>query len=139
MYINNQPFTETLQMAQRDIYDIDTLLLTPLKKQHKIAKRRKTAWYSLAVVEHAVGVTFGVFAIIDAYNQRYFICGLNTGLLTIGASIAFNATKNARSYADTEQQINTEIHDIETAVNCALPEKLHEIAEIVRNQNYKQK
>lgn len=139
MYINNLPFPETLHMAQRDIYDIDTMLLTPLKKQKKSAKRRKNAWYLLSGFEHAVGITFGVLAIIDAYNQRYIMSGFNTGLLTIGALLAFNAANSAKSYADTEQQLKTEIQNIENAVNCALPEQLHEIAEIVRNQNYKQK
>ena len=80
-----------------------------------------------------------MLAIIDAYNQRYIMSGFNTGLLTIGALLAFNAANSAKSYADTEQQLKTEIQNIENAVNCALPEQLHEIAEIVRNQNYKQK
>ena len=139
MYINNLPFPETLHMAQRDIYDINTMLLTPLKKQKKSAKRHKNAWYLLSGFEHAVGITFGVLAILDAYNQRYIMSGFNTGLLAIGAALAFNATNSGKSYANIEIQLNTEIQNIKTAINCALPEELHEIAEIVRNQNYKQK
>lgn len=133
MYVNNLPFTETLQMAQRDLYDINTLLLNPLKKQQKVAKYRKNGWYMVAVVEHAVGMTFGVLAIIDAYNQRYIMSGFNTCLLTIGASLAFKATNSAKSYTDIEKQLNEKINNIQNSVNSALPEQLHEIAEIARN------
>ena len=133
MYVNNLPFTETLQMAQRDIYDIDTMLLTPLKKQEKDAKRKKITWNILSGTEHAIGITFGVLAAIDVYNQNYILGGLYGGLMTIGAIAGFDANNIAKSYADIEKQLSEKINNIQNSVNSALPEQLHEIAEIARN------
>ncbi len=133
MYINNLPFTETLQMAQRDLYDINTLLLKPLKKQQKNAKRKKTMWHIVSGTEHAIGITFGVLATIETYNQNYVFGGLYGGLMAIGATVAFNAKNIAKLYTDTEKQLNEKIATVQTAINIALPEKIHEIAEIARN------
>jgi len=137
MYVNNLPFPETLQMAQRDIYDINTLLLAPLKKQQKIAKRKKITWHVISCTEHAVGITFGVITIMNTYNQNYILGGLCGGLMVIGAATGFDANNIAKSYTNTEKQLNTEIQNIENAINGALPETLHEIAEIARNTKQK--
>jgi len=137
MFVNNQPFPETLQMAQRDMYDIDTMLLKPLKKQQKIAKRKKIAWKLVSVTEHAVGVTFGVIGAIEAYNNNYVLGILYGGLMLIGAHAGFNANKNAKPYANKEKQLKTDIKNTELAVNGALPETLHEIAEIARNTKHR--
>lgn len=132
MYINNKPFTETLRMAQRDMYDIDTLLLTPLKKQKKNAKRKKIAWQLCAGTEHAIGITFGVLAAIDMYNQSYIPSILYIGLMAIGAKSGFNADKFSQSYAAIEKQTNENINDIQNTISTALPETLHTIANITR-------
>jgi len=133
MYVNNLPFSETLQMTQCDLYDINTLLLTPLKKQKNITKHKKIAWQLCSCAEHAAGITFGVLTIIETYNHSYFMGGIFGGLMAIGAITGFDAGKQAKSYSDTKKQLNTEIQNIENIIQSASPEQIHEIAEIARN------
>lgn len=134
MYINNMPFSETLHMAQRDLYDINVLLLKPLTQESKKFKRKKFAWRTASAVEHMVGVSFGVLAAIEIYNQNYIMGGLYCGLMAIGATVGFDANKNAKSCANSEKQTNKMIETTNTLINTALPERLHEIAEIARNK-----
>ena len=139
MYVNNKPFTETLRMAQRDIYDINTLLLAPLKKQKKNAKYKKIAWRLCAGTEHAIGITFGILAAVDIYHQNYILGVLYCGLMAIGATAGFNANTLAQSYADIEEKTNKNINNIQNIINVALPETLHEIADIARKTKQRQK
>lgn len=127
------PFTETLHMTQRDLYDIDTMLLTPLKKQKRNAKHKKIAWNLCAGAEHAIGITFGILAITTTYDHRYIMGGFYFALMTSGAMVAFNAGNIAKSYANIQEQLNEKIGTIQTTINFASPEKIHEIAEIARN------
>lgn len=41
MYVNDLPFPETLHQAQKDLYDINTLLLDPMKKKKKTPNKNK--------------------------------------------------------------------------------------------------
>ncbi len=134
MYINNLPFPETLHMAQRDIYDINTMLLNPLKKQAKISKRKKIMWRVMSGTEHAVAVTFGVFAASEVYNQQYIMAVLYLALMTIGAVAGFDSGKQSSGYANRAQTLCTDIDEIQNKVNASLPEQLHEIAEAVRQK-----
>lgn len=134
MYVNNMPFSETLRQAQTDLYDIDTLLLKPLKAKEKIAKRKKIMWRLMSVAEHGVGITFGVMSAIEAYDQRYIITGMYIALMTIGAIAGFDSNKKANTHADIAQKLGTNINETQNIVRASLPEQLHEIAEIARNQ-----
>ncbi len=135
MYVNNLPFSETLQQAQTDLYDIDTLLLKPLKKMEKITKRKKIAWTLVSGTEHAIGITFGIMASIDIYNQRYGLALFYIALLSIGAATGFNSGKISTEHNNNLQKLRETINSAQNAVDSALPEQLHEIAEIVREQN----
>ena len=132
------PFTETLHQCQRDLYDIDTLLLKPMKKLKKTAKHKTIAWKVVSGLEHSIGVTFGVFAITELYNQRYGTCILYSGLMTVGAVSGFDAGKISRNYANNVNQLNDMINTTQYYIQISLPEQLHEIAEIIRNNNRKQ-
>ena len=133
------PFPETLHQAQTDLYDINTLLLDPMKKNEKIAKRKKIIWQLVSGTEHAIGITFGVAAAIDVYNQRYGMAILYVALLAIAAGAGFNSGNISNGYKIHRQKLRQAIDNVQEKVNFSLPEQLHEIAEIVRNKQNKQK
>ena len=139
MYVNNLPFTETLQMAQRDMYDIDVMLLRPIKKMQKIAKRKKFLWKLLSGSEHAIGITFGILAAAEFYNQEYINGSLYIIPLTIGAATGFHSNSLSKQYDNNIKQLNEMITNTQNAINSSLPEQLHEIAEIVRQHNNSQR
>lgn len=133
--VYTQHFDGTLQQAQRNLYDIERLLLNPLKKQEKITKYKKIGWYLVAGTECAISATFGILAVIDFCNQRYFSGVLYTGLSTIGAMAASNAIKITKTYIMKQQENSKIIETTQTLINTASPEKLHEMAEIARQNN----
>ncbi len=128
------PFTETLHQAQTDLYDINTLLLDPMKEKEKIAKRKKVIWQLVSGTEHAIGVTFGVLAIIDIYDQRYGMAILYTALLAMAAGAGFNSGNISNGYKIRRQKLREMIDSVQEKVNFSLPEQLHEIADIVRKK-----
>ena len=135
MYVNNLPFPETLHQAQKDLYDINTLLLDPMKKMEKTAKRKKVMWQLASLTEHSVGVTFGVLTIIDVYNQRYGMAILYIALLAMAAGAGFNSGNISNGYKIRRQKLRDMINNVQQKVDFSLPEQLHEIADIVREQN----
>lgn len=137
MYVNNLPFSETLHMAQTDLYDIDNLLLKPLKAKEKIAKRKKVMWRLMSIAEHGVGITFGVMAATDIYEQRYIMAGLYIAMMTIGAIAGFDSGNIANNCATNVKKLHNDINETQNIVNASLPEQLHEIAEIARNQKHR--
>ena len=138
MYVNNLPFTETLHQAQTDLYDIHTLLLDPMKKMEKTAKRKKVMWQLASLTEHSVGVAFGVLTIIEFYHQRYFLGCLYMPFLAIGAISGFDSGAMSNKNGNYAKQLKEMIKNTQNAIDASLPEQLHEIAEIVRN-NKKQR
>lgn len=138
MYVNNLPFTETLHQAQTDLYDINTLLLEPMKKQEKISKRKKIMWGLISGTEHSIGITFGVLAAMDIYDQRYIPALLYVGLMAIAATAGFNSGNISNEYNHHAHQARNTIKKVENIVSASLPEQLHEIAETIRN-NKKQR
>lgn len=138
MYINDLPFHETLQQAQKDLYDINTLLLEPMKKQEKISKRKKIMWGLISGTEHSIGITFGVLAAMDIYEQRYIPALLYVGLMAIAATAGFNSGNISNEHNHHARQARNTIKKVENIVSASLPEQLHEIAETIRN-NKKQR
>ena len=138
MYVNNLPFTETLHMAQTDLYDIDNLLLKPLKAKEKNAKRKKVMWRLASIAEHGVGITFGTMAVTEVYNQRYVMAVMYIALMAIGAIAGFDSGNIANNCANNAKKTHNDFNEIQNMVNASLPEQLHEIAETIRN-NKKQK
>ena len=59
--------------------------------------------------------------------------------MAIGATAGFNANTLAQSYADIEEKTNKNINNIQNIINVALPETLHEIADIARKTKQRQK
>ena len=133
MYVNNLPFPETLHQAQKDLYDIKILLLDPMKKKEKNAKQKQIIWQLISGTEHAIGITFGVMAAIDVYNQRYGMAIIYVALLAIAAGAGFNSGNISNIHKTYRQKLRTEIGNIQEKLNISLPEQLHEIAEIARN------
>lgn len=137
MYVNNLPFTETLHMVQTDLYDINALLLTPLKKKEKIAKRKKIMWRLMSVAEHGVGITFGVMAATEIYNQRYIMTVMYVAMMAIGATAGFDSGQSADTHTDTAKKLRTDIDKTQNIINASLPEQIHEIAEIARHTKHR--
>ena len=139
MYTNNMPFPETLHQAQTDLYDINTLLLDPMKEKEKIAKRKKTIWQLVSGAEHAIGITFGVLAAVDIYNQRYGMAILYIGLLAIAAGTGFYSGRISNKYKIRRQKLREMIDNVQEKVSISSPEILHEIADIARKQKEPQR
>ena len=137
MYINNAPFPETLQQAQKDLYDINTLLLDPLKKMEKTAKRKKVMWKIMSGSEHAVGVTFGALSAIEIYHQNYFLGCMYSPFMAIGAIAGFKSGSVANTNAEYVKKTHETIENVQREVMASLPERLHEIAETIRNRKQK--
>lgn len=133
------PFPETLHQAQTDLYDINTLLLDPMKEKEKIAKRKKTIWQLVSGAEHAIGITFGVLAAVDIYNQRYGMAILYIGLLAIAAGTGFNSGRISNKYKIRRQKLREMIDNVQEKVSISSPEILHEIADIARKQKEPQR
>ena len=132
--MSNRPlsFSETLHQTTQDMQDIHTLLISQMKTLRKQAKRKKIRWRVISTAEHAMGVTFGVLAAMDAFHHNYIPCGFNVVLLGIGAKLGFDSNKTANEYADDFDYLNNNVKTLENIVNTSSPQDLHDIADIIR-------
>ena len=130
---NFNKYIADLHNMQTDLYDLDSLMIDRLKKQKKTAKRKKIMWRALSGAEYTVGATFSVFAAIDMCNARYVMGGFDILFLGAGVALASESAANAKSYAQDEKTLGKMIETYKTLINSSTPEKLHEMAEIVRD------